>query len=237
MPLLSYGLGIWLFEGQPEMALGLFLVGIAPSAGASNVFTLLLDGNVNLSILMTTITTLAVFGTMPLWLFTLGASVFYEANLAVPYLRVGIAALALLVPLGIGLIIRKLFPRLGKFLVRILKPLSGFFILFVVLFGVAVNLYMVQMVTWQIVTGTILLPWLGFIIGMLCSLIFRQSVPDLIAITLESGAKNTGLTMFLVLFALEQPAADLAMIIPIAVSISTPVPLIVYGIGLKIYGW
>jgi len=94
---------------------------------------------------------------------------------------------------------------------------------------------MVQMVSWQIVTGTILLPWLGFVIGMICSLILRQPVPDLIAITLESGAKNTGLTMFLVLFALEQPAADLAMIIPIAVSITTPIPLIVYGISKKIY--
>ena len=153
MPLLAYGLGIWLFPDSPEMALGLFLVGIAPSAGASNIFTLLMDGNVNLSILMTTITTLAVFGTMPLWLFTLGATVFERANLGVPYLRVTIAACSLLIPLGIGLIIQRVFPRIGKFLVRILKPLSGFFILFVIIFGIVVNLYMVELVTWQVIVN------------------------------------------------------------------------------------
>lgn len=155
MPLIAYGLGIWLFNEDPEMALGLFLVGIAPSAGASNVFTLLMGGNINLSILMTTISTLAVFGTMPLWLFTLGATIFDRANLGVPYLRVTLAALSLLIPLGIGLLIQRFLPNLGKLLVRILKPLSGFFILFVIIFATVINLYMVQLVTWQVNMKTI----------------------------------------------------------------------------------
>lgn len=82
-----------------------------------------------------------------------------------------------------------------------------------------------------------LLPWLGFAIGWINSQIFRQSKPDTIAIVLENGAKNTGLTMFLITFALEQPAADIAMIIPIAVSITTPIPCIVYGVVKKIWQW
>lgn len=151
MPLLAYGISLWLFPDDPELALGLFLVGVAPSAGASNVFTILMDGNINLSILMTTISTLAVFGTMPFWLFTLGSTIFDRANLGVPYLRITVTALSLLVPLAVGLVIQRFWPRLGKFLVRILKPLSGFFIIFVVVFGVVVNLYMVQLVTWQVI--------------------------------------------------------------------------------------
>lgn len=82
-----------------------------------------------------------------------------------------------------------------------------------------------------------MLPWLGFIIGLISSLIFRQPKPDTIAITLESGAKNTGLTLFLITFSLEQPAADIAMIIPIAISIFTPIPLILYGVIVKLWQW
>lgn len=43
--------------------------------------------------------------------------------------------------------------------------------------------------------------------------------------------------MFLILFVLEQPAADIAMVIPIAISIFTPIPLIVYGIVYKVWKW
>lgn len=110
-----------------------------------------MGGNINLSILMTTISTLAVFGTMPLWLFTLGATIFDRADLSVPYLRITVAAVSLLIPLGIGLIIQRVWPTLAKFLVRILKPLSGFFIIFVIIFATVVNLYMIQLVTWQVI--------------------------------------------------------------------------------------
>lgn len=82
-----------------------------------------------------------------------------------------------------------------------------------------------------------LLPWFGFIVGWISSLVFRQTRPDTIAIILESGSKNTGLVMFLITFALEQPAADIAMIIPIAVSILTPIPLILYAAFQKILQW
>lgn len=48
MPLIAYGLGIALFPKAHEMALGLFFTGISPGGGASNMWTLLLGGNINL---------------------------------------------------------------------------------------------------------------------------------------------------------------------------------------------
>lgn len=150
LPLISYGLGLWLFPDQPELALGLFMTGITPAGGASNIYTLLLDGNIDLSISMTTISTLASFGTMPLWLFLLGRQIFYRANLGVPYGRVAIVAFSLLGPLCLGLLIQKFFPRLSKFLVRILKPLALVFIILIVIFGLVTNLYMLQLFAWQV---------------------------------------------------------------------------------------
>lgn len=97
MPLTAYGLGYALFPNAHEMALGLFFTGISPGGGASNMWTLLLGGNINLSIAMTTISTLAAFAMMPLWIFTLGKTIFDRANLGVPYARISSMAVGLLV--------------------------------------------------------------------------------------------------------------------------------------------
>lgn len=151
LPLIAYGLGVWLFPNHPEMALGLFMTGITPAGGASNIYALLLNGNINLSISMTTISTLASFGTMPLWLFLLGRQIFYRANLSVPYARVAIVAFSLLGPLCLGILIQKFFPRLAKFLVSILKMLSLIFMILIVIFGLITNLYMFQMFEWEVI--------------------------------------------------------------------------------------
>lgn len=42
--------------------LGMFFTGVSPSGGASNVWSVLLGGNLDLSISMTTINTICAFG-------------------------------------------------------------------------------------------------------------------------------------------------------------------------------
>lgn len=61
---MSYGIGYCLFPEQPELQLGMFFTGISPSGGASNIWTILLDGNLNLSVTMTTICTILAFGNL-----------------------------------------------------------------------------------------------------------------------------------------------------------------------------
>jgi solute carrier family 10 (sodium/bile acid cotransporter), member 3/5 len=150
MPLIAYVLGLALFPNAHEMALGLFFTGISPGGGASNMWTLLLGGNINLSIAMTTISTLAAFAMMPLWIFTLGKTIFDRANLGVPYARISSMAAGLLIPLAIGLLIQRFMPKTAKVLVRILKPLSLVLILFIVIFAIVTNLYIFQLFSWQV---------------------------------------------------------------------------------------
>lgn len=150
MPLAAYGLGFALFPLAHEMALGLFFTGISPGGGASNMWTLLLGGNINLSIAMTTISTLAAFVMMPFWIFTLGRTIFDRANLGVPYARITSMAMGLLIPLAIGLLIQRFMPRTAKVLVRILKPVSLVLILFIVIFAIVTNLYIFQLFSWQV---------------------------------------------------------------------------------------
>lgn len=157
------------------MQLGLFFTGVSPSGGASNVWSVILGGNLDLSISMTTINTLLAFGKcsvwisfshqlyaklfwflleilvmMPIWLFTLGASLFSYGSIKMPFGRIGGFLIGLVVPLCIGLLIQKYLPNVARYLVRILKTLSSILIMFIIFFAIAVNLYLFKLFTWQV---------------------------------------------------------------------------------------
>ena len=105
MPLISFALGY--FFNNPAMRLGLFVTGTSPGGGASNIWTLMFGGNLNLSVTMTAVSTFAAFFMMPLWIFTLGQLIFSDSPIIIPYYKICTYAFCLVVPLGIGLLISR----------------------------------------------------------------------------------------------------------------------------------
>lgn len=87
---------------------------------------------------------------IPLWTFTLGRSIFDRGHLVVPYGKIATFALGLLIPLGIGLLIQKYYPKMAALLVRILKTFSSILILFIVIFAIVTNLYLFELFTWEV---------------------------------------------------------------------------------------
>lgn len=53
------------------------------------------------------------------------------------------------------------------------------------------------------------IPWLGYLIGYVVARLCRQPHEDAIAICIEIGNQNTGIAIFLLRYALQQPAADI----------------------------
>lgn len=236
MPLLSYGLGLLFFPTRADMRLGLLFVGVSPAGGASNIWTVILDGNIDLSVTMTTISTFAAFGLMPLWLFTLGHRVFADAKVSVPYGNVASLAMALIIPLGIGLALQKWLPKVAGYLARALKVFSGVLIAFIIIFATITNWYLFSLLTWQISVAGLALPFAGYIFGWaIGKWVARRCTEDAIAIAIETGVQNTGIAIFLLRFGLPQPQADLTTVVPVAVSIMTPVPLILLWIAKKVW--
>ncbi|XP_026323058.1 sodium/bile acid cotransporter 5-like isoform X2 [Hyposmocoma kahamanoa] len=225
MPLISFGLGYLIFPDDGEMRLGMFFTGVSPGGGASNIWTFILGGNLNLSLAMTSISTIASFALMPAWLFSLGQVVFSNANIVVPYARIASFVAGLLIPLGIGLGMQRWTPKLAAFMVRILKGFSTILLLFIIIFAIVTNLYIFELFTWQIVVAGIAIPWLGYAFGYALARVCRQPHPDALAISIETGIQNTGISIFLLRYALPQPAADLTTVVPVAVAIMTPIPM------------
>merc|ERR1712008_317525 len=141
MPLISYALGYIFGAKNAPMRLGLFVTGCSPGGGASNIWTVMFGGNLDLTVTMTAVSTFSAFFMMPLWIFTLGSTIFNESDIVIPYYKICIYAFFLVIPLSIGLALQRWAPKVSNFMVRILKPMALFLILFIIIFGVWANLY------------------------------------------------------------------------------------------------
>lgn len=250
MPLAAYGWGQLLFPNKPELAIGLFFIGVSPGGGGSNVWSLLLGGNLNLSITMTTLSTLLAFFSIPIWLFTLGNFLFAQSGIDAPRARLVRFALTLFIPLAIGVLIQKFLPRLKNFLIKILKPVAAVMMIFIIVFAIVSYRYLLSLWTWQvryftlnvlkdlskllkfqIVVAAFSLPWGGFLFGWTLSRLFRQELPDSITVAIETGIQNTAISIYLLNFSMPAPESDLSIILPIAIKIFAPLPLVVLLIG------
>ncbi|XP_053619540.1 uncharacterized sodium-dependent transporter YocS-like [Plodia interpunctella] len=234
MPLISFGLGFLIFPHWPEMRLGMFFTGVSPGGGASNIWTFILGGNLNLSLAMTSMSTLLSFAVMPAWLFSLGQVVFANAHIGVPYTRIATFVAGLLAPLAAGLALQRWTPKLASFMVRILKGFSTSLLLFIIVFAIITNLYIFELFTWEIIVAGMGIPWLGYVFGYALARILKQPHPDALAISIETGIQNTGISIFLLRYALDQPEADLTTVVPVSVAIMTPIPMTCIYIYQKI---
>merc|ERR1712183_566930 len=211
MPICSFILAYIFPFSNTAMKLGLFVTGCSPGGGASNIWTVMFGGNLDLSIVMTAVSTFSAFFMMPLWIFLLGEVIIADTAIVIPYKKILTYGIMLIVPLLLGVSIRKCLPKVADMLAKILKPMAFF---------------LIKLIDWRIALVGFSLPWLGFGFGCMFSKICRQERKDIIAIAIETGIQNTGMAIFMLWFTLDHPAGDLAAVVPVAVATLTPFPLL-----------
>uniref|UniRef100_F1L203 p3 protein n=1 Tax=Ascaris suum TaxID=6253 RepID=F1L203_ASCSU len=232
MPLLAYGIAnvVFVSRGLHSFALGLFVTGCAPGGGASNYWTLLLSGNLPVSITMTFVSTVASIVMMPLWMWVFGQHFLrgYDANMRIkiPYWKIISSLLTLVIPLLIGILISRWKPAVKDKARKFMRPFIVFVLIFLVVFGTIANFYMIRLLTWTAVIGGLLLPWCGFTIGCFTAVLLRQPPPNVTAIAIETGIQNTGIAIMLLKFSFPDPDADISALIPVIAASLTPVPLL-----------
>jgi len=226
MPLCSFLLGYIFPWSSPEMRLGLFVTGTSPGGGASNIWTVMFGGNLDLSVTMTAVSTFSAFFMMPFWIYVLGEVIIDGTQIVIPYFKITTYGVMLVVPLMIGVSIRKCLPKVADFMVKIMKPLALFLIIFILVCGIWSQFFMIRLIDWKIAVVGFALPWLGFAFGCLFSKLCRRERKDIIAIAVETGIQNTGMAIFMLWFTLDHPAGDLAAVVPVAVATLTPFPLL-----------
>nr|AKN21469.1 slc10a-2 [Schmidtea mediterranea] len=228
MPLISAALGK-LSGIENSFALGLLVIGCSPGGGASNIWTVLYGGDLNLSMTMTFISSCAALGMMPLWLFALGRLFIDPKNVVIPYDSIAINLLQVVLPVGIGIFVRWKWEEKSKVLVKKVKIMGIIFIIFVLSYGTYANLYIYKLIGDYIFLLPIgaFLPWLGFIFGYLLALATRRNKKQAIAIALETGFQNIGIAILILKFSMPQPDGDMGAVMPLIVAMFTPLPLYV----------
>uniref|UniRef100_A0A3Q2P766 Solute carrier family 10 member 1 n=1 Tax=Fundulus heteroclitus TaxID=8078 RepID=A0A3Q2P766_FUNHE len=117
MPLTAFCLAKG-FQLPETTAVVILICGCCPGGALSNILALALKGDMNLSIVMTTCSTLLALGMMPLLLF-LYCQGFSNLQKAVPYVDIIISLVAILVPCGTGILINYFRPQYSKMITKV----------------------------------------------------------------------------------------------------------------------
>ncbi|CAH1779452.1 unnamed protein product [Owenia fusiformis] len=214
MPPLSVAMA-HLLQLDTVMSIGLLAIGSSAGGGASNVFCYILEADLNLSMTMTFISTIAALGMTPLWMWILGRLYMDDTRVNIPAQNAIISVAAVVVPVVIGVIVNHFKPRVGAIIVKLLRPwVVLFIIVFLALLPVAFR-FSFSFVTWRIVLATFLTPLVGFILGAVIALIFKQPLKQIITISLETGMQNMQLSVVMIGISLPQPESDMATTVPI----------------------
>ena len=188
MPLLAFGLGK-VFGLHQELLVGVVLVGTCPGGTSSNVITYLSKGDTALSVGMTSINTLlAPFLTPLLTYLYLRTSV----NVDVRSMFVSIIQVVI-VPIGLGLLINKLFGNYTRRISDALPLVSVTAICLIVAAVVSHNSEKILSTGLVIFAVVILHNLLGYLCGYLIGILFKMDLPRKKAVAIEIGMQNSGL--------------------------------------------
>ena len=188
MPLLAFALGK-IFGLGDELLVGVVLVGTCPGGTSSNVITYLSKGDTALSVGMTSINTmLAPFLTPALtWLY-LRTSV--SVDIKAMFLSI---IQVVVVPIGLGLLINRLFGKQTRKITDVLPLISVTAICLIVAAVVSHNSEKILSTGLVLFAVVILHNLLGYLCGYLVGVLFRMDLPRKKAVAIEIGMQNSGL--------------------------------------------
>lgn len=221
MPLITVGLIVGLlfqlpWEYAAPVALGALLMGSVPAGTTSNIFTYFSKGNLALSVMMTTHSTLWALLMTPLVLALYGNWLFAdETEFEIPLLNIVVTLVLLLVPVVAGMWIRKKSANVGA----VLELLGGFVGLFFIVFLIATwvprNWGLLSTTPWQTFAVAIGMGLVGILIAYVIARAIRLHPMNARTIALETGIQNGPLGIAIVLLSFSgNPDIGLILIIP-----------------------
>lgn len=188
MPSLAWLL-CWALDLPAELALGVILVGCCPGGTASNVFCYLANGDVPLSVAMTSVSTLiAPVVTPALVLLLAGRSV----SVDVAGMFMSIVEVVIL-PIVLGLAVSHFCGKATKKVVPLLPMVSTLAI--TAILGIVVSHNATNIIQCSLIVGVavILHNLLGLLLGNVAGYLFRLERKKRIAVSIEVGMQNSGL--------------------------------------------
>lgn len=218
MPFLAYLMAV-LLGLPPALAVGLILMGCMPGGTTSNIFTYFSKGNLALSIMMTSVSTLIAVAAVPALIAFYSGLAGVTGEFAIPAANVAQVLVVLLVPTVLGMLLRKFNPNIGATIELLGSMLGILVILFLVVSWVPRNYQLLLSTPWQVFFVSIGLGVFGMLLGYWLARALRQDSNRSRTISLETGIQNGPLAVLIVSLTFTGEMQQQVLLIPVLYSL------------------
>jgi BASS family bile acid:Na+ symporter len=195
MPFIGFILALTLPVSDP-IKIGILIMSCMPGGTTSNIFTYFSKGNLALSVLMTVTSTIFGVILIPIVL------VIYAGALDVDIPRENIIAtlVLLLVPVAIGMVLRKMNANIGAVTEFMGSMLAIFFIAFLIVSWIPRNFTFLMETGWATYAASIALGVIGITVGYLFAKALKLHPRNARTVGLETGIQNGPLAIAIIAF-------------------------------------
>jgi BASS family bile acid:Na+ symporter len=210
MPAIGFGLATALGL-PPPIAAGLLILSCMPGGTTSNIFTYFSKGNLALSVLMTVTSTLAGVVLIPTILLLYAAAMALE----IPRENVIATLLLLLLPVAMGMALRRISANVGAVTEFFGSALALFFILFLMVSWIPRNWRFLMETPPGVYAAAIGLGTIGIALGYGFARAIRLHPRNARTVALETGIQNTPLAIAIIAFSFPEAQAQETMTAPV----------------------
>ncbi|XP_076023349.1 hepatic sodium/bile acid cotransporter [Genypterus blacodes] len=183
------------FQLGPIATVTVLICGCCPGGSLSNLLALALQGDMNLSIVMTTCSTVLALAMMPLLLY-LYCQGFTNLQNAVPYVDIIIGLVLILIPCGIGILINYYRPQYSNIITKVgISILMAAVVVIGILVSVGIGDSILAVLSPQLMATAALMPLIGYTFGYILSSIFSLSQSERRTVAMETGCQNIQLCL------------------------------------------
>ncbi|XP_041057362.1 sodium/bile acid cotransporter 4 [Carcharodon carcharias] len=194
MPLVAFLLAL-VFSLSEVAAIAVLLCGCCPGGNLSNIMCLLVNGDMNLSIIMTISSTLLALLLMPLclWIYS-RAWINTPVVQLMPFGAITLTLCCTLIPIGLGVFIRYRSNRAADFLLKVsLWSLTVTLIILFILTGTLLGPELLATIPASVYIVALLMPLAGYVAGYGLGTLFKLPSNCKRTVSLETGCQNVQL--------------------------------------------
>lgn len=195
MPLIGFLLALVLPLSDP-IKIGILIMSCMPGGTTSNIFTYFSKGNLALSVLMTVTST--VFGVLliPLVLVIYAGAL----DIDIPSRNIIVTLVLLLVPVAIGMGLRKMNANVGAVTEFMGSLLAVFFIVFLIVSWIPRNWQFLMDTSWGTYVASMGIGIIGITVGYLFAKALKLHPRNARTVGLETGIQNGPLAIAIIAF-------------------------------------
>ena len=190
-------------------------MGAVPAGTTSNLFTYFSKGNLSLSVMMTINSTLWAFIMTPLMLFIYANFLSLDDTITIEFTELATVIVGLIIPVGLGMLVRRLSANAGSVLELIGGLFGVLFIPFLIAIWVPRNWQLLMVTEWPTYTVAIGLGLVGITVAFWIAKALRLHPANVRTIALETGIQNGPLAIAVIVAVyIDSPGLDKILLVP-----------------------